>query len=111
MALQHVDKAHGMAKKVARRAGMGYKTLFRALSEHDDPTLSTVKKVLHAMGWRLCMVQLNAAVARSFSLQVGRKKLPCGDNLFPLLRRQAQTLLESVAPRTCSSQADAPCVP
>ena len=32
---------------------MGDKTLFRALSENGNPTISTVHKVLHAVGLRL----------------------------------------------------------
>ena len=52
IALRQVVKAHGMAE-VARRADMGDKTLFRALSESGNPTLATVHKVLHAVGLRL----------------------------------------------------------
>jgi probable addiction module antidote protein len=52
VALRHVAKAHGMAE-VARRAEMGDKTLFKALSENGNPTLSTLHKVLHAVGLRL----------------------------------------------------------
>ncbi len=52
LALRQVAKAHGMAE-VARRADLGEKTLFRALSENGNPTLSTVHKVLHAVGLRL----------------------------------------------------------
>ena len=55
LALRQVAKAHGMAD-VARRADMGDKTLFRALSEQGNPTLSTVHKVLHAVGLRLSVV-------------------------------------------------------
>jgi probable addiction module antidote protein len=55
VALRHVAKAHGMAE-VARRADMGDKTLFRALSEDGNPTLSTISKVLHAVGLRLTVV-------------------------------------------------------
>jgi probable addiction module antidote protein len=55
VALRHVAKAHGMAE-VARRADMGDKTLFRALSEDGNPTLSTISKVLHAVGLRLSVV-------------------------------------------------------
>ncbi len=55
VALRHVAKAHGMAE-VARRADIGDKTLFRALSEQGNPTLSTVHKVLHAVGLRLSVV-------------------------------------------------------
>lgn len=52
VALRQVAKAHGMAE-VARRADMGDKTLFRALSESGNPTITTVHKVLHAVGLRL----------------------------------------------------------
>jgi probable addiction module antidote protein len=55
VALRHVASAHGMAE-VARRADVGDKTLFRALSENGNPTLSTVHKVLHAVGLRLSVV-------------------------------------------------------
>ena len=52
VALRQVAKAHGMAD-VARRAEVGEKTLFRALSENGNPTISTLHKVLHAVGLRL----------------------------------------------------------
>ena len=52
VALRQVAKAHGMAE-VARRADVGEKTLFRALSENGNPILSTVQKVSHAVGLRL----------------------------------------------------------
>lgn len=52
VALRQVAKAHGMAE-VARRANVGEKTLFKVLSEGGNPTLSTVHKVLHAVGLRL----------------------------------------------------------
>jgi probable addiction module antidote protein len=59
VALRAVAKAHGMAE-VARRADMGDKTLFRALSEDGNPTLSTISKVLHAVGLRLSVVPEHA---------------------------------------------------
>lgn len=52
LALRQVAKAHGMAE-VARRADMGDKSLFRALSDNGNPTITTLHKVLHAMGLRL----------------------------------------------------------
>lgn len=57
LALRQVAKAHGMAE-VARRADVGDKTLFRALSETGNPTLETVNKVLHAVGLRLSVEPL-----------------------------------------------------
>ena len=59
VALRHVAKAHGMAE-VARRADVGDKMLFRALSADGNPTLSTVHKVLHAVGLRLSVVPEHA---------------------------------------------------
>jgi probable addiction module antidote protein len=52
LALRQVAKAHGMAD-VARRAELGEKTLFKALSENGNPTVATLHKVLHAVGLRL----------------------------------------------------------
>jgi probable addiction module antidote protein len=59
VALRQVAKAHGMAE-VARRANVGDKTLFRALSENGNPTLDTVTKVLHSVGLRLSVAPLLA---------------------------------------------------
>lgn len=50
--LRQVAKAHGMAG-AARRAELGDKTLFRALSDNGNLTITTLHKVLHAMGLRL----------------------------------------------------------
>ena len=58
VALRQVAKAHGMAE-VARRADVGDKTLFKALSENGNPTLSTVHKVLHAVGLRLSVTPVH----------------------------------------------------
>ena len=52
VALRHVSQAHGMAE-VTRRAEVGEKALFKALSSEGNPTLSTLTKVLHALGLRL----------------------------------------------------------
>jgi probable addiction module antidote protein len=59
LALRQVAQAHGMAE-VARRAEVGDKTLFKALSETGNPTLDTVTKVLHAVGLRLSVAPLPA---------------------------------------------------
>jgi probable addiction module antidote protein len=52
LALRQVAKAHGMAE-VARRAKVGEKALYKSLSDTGNPTLTTVCKVLHAVGLRL----------------------------------------------------------
>ena len=59
VALRQVAKAHGMAD-VARRADVGEKTLFRALSENGNPTIATLHKVLHAVDLRLSVMPENA---------------------------------------------------
>lgn len=59
VALRQVAKAHGMAE-VARRANMGEKTLFKSLSENGNPTITTVHKVLHAVGLRLSVTPEHA---------------------------------------------------
>ena len=59
VALRHVAKAHGMAE-VARRADMGDKTLSKALSAESNPTLTTVHKVLAAVGLRLSVTPFHA---------------------------------------------------
>ena len=59
LALRHVAKAHGMAE-VARRAEVGDKTLFKALSANGNPTLATVHKVLAAVGLRLSVTSATA---------------------------------------------------
>ncbi len=52
LALRQVATAHGMAE-VAKRAEVGEKTLFKALSENGNPTIATLHKVLHAVGLKL----------------------------------------------------------
>jgi probable addiction module antidote protein len=64
VALRQVAKAYGMAE-VARRAEVGDKTLFKALSEHGNPTLETVSKVLHAVGLRLSVAPVVYDVAHA----------------------------------------------
>lgn len=58
LALQQVATEHGIAE-VDRRADVGDKTLFLALSETGNPTLYSVNKVLHAMGLRLSVEPLH----------------------------------------------------
>jgi len=52
LAMRKVAQAHGMAE-ISRRAELGEKTLFRALSLSGNPRLDTVNKVLNAVGLRL----------------------------------------------------------
>jgi probable addiction module antidote protein len=51
-ALGDVARAKGMAK-IARKAGLGRESLYKALSPEGNPELATVLKVLRAMGLKL----------------------------------------------------------
>jgi len=56
MVAQHqVAKAH-FGAEVARHADIGEKTLFRALSEGGNPTLSSARKLLNTVGPRLSVM-------------------------------------------------------
>lgn len=62
VALRHVANAHGMAA-TARRAELGDKTLFKALSGSGNPTVDTLARVLHAVGLRLSVTPAKHAQA------------------------------------------------
>ena len=47
-----VARAKGMAG-VAKKAGLGRESLYKALSRDGNPELTTVLKVLHALGLKL----------------------------------------------------------
>lgn len=51
-ALGDIARARGMTE-VARRAGLGRESLYKALSPSGNPELATVLKVLDALGLRL----------------------------------------------------------
>jgi probable addiction module antidote protein len=51
-ALGDVARAKGMAK-IARKAGLGRESLYKALSSEGNPELGTVLKVLRALGLKL----------------------------------------------------------
>lgn len=61
LALRQVANAHGMAE-VARRAELGEKSLFKALSENGNPTIDTLHKVLRAVGLRLSITTAQVRV-------------------------------------------------
>jgi probable addiction module antidote protein len=52
IALRHLTQAQGVAK-VAKPAGIERASLYRALSEHANPRLSTLAAVTRAIGPRL----------------------------------------------------------
>jgi probable addiction module antidote protein len=51
-ALGAVARAKGMTE-LARQAGMSRESLYRALSKDGNPQLSTIMKVLDALGYKL----------------------------------------------------------
>jgi probable addiction module antidote protein len=50
--LGDIAKAKGMAG-VARKAGLGRESLYKALSQHGDPKFDTIMKVMNAVGIKL----------------------------------------------------------
>jgi probable addiction module antidote protein len=48
----NVAKAKGMSQ-IARETGLSRENLYRALSEHGNPELSTMTKVMQALGMRI----------------------------------------------------------
>ncbi|MCP4610672.1 MAG: putative addiction module antidote protein [Planctomycetes bacterium] len=51
-ALGDIARAKGMAQ-IAREAGLGRESLYKALSPEGNPNFATVFKVVHALGLRL----------------------------------------------------------
>jgi probable addiction module antidote protein len=58
-----VARARGMAK-VARQAGLGRESLYKALSAEGNPEFATVLKVVEALGLRLTAAAGRTGVAR-----------------------------------------------
>lgn len=50
IALRHIVEARGGMATVAEKAGLSRESLYRALSPKGNPTLRTMKKVMHAAG-------------------------------------------------------------
>jgi probable addiction module antidote protein len=53
IALRRIAEARGGVAKVAKAAGVERESLYRALSEHGNPRLSTLAAVTKAMGLKL----------------------------------------------------------
>jgi probable addiction module antidote protein len=52
-ALGDIARTKGMSE-IAREAGLGRESLYKALSETGNPELSTVLRVVRALGLKLC---------------------------------------------------------
>jgi probable addiction module antidote protein len=55
LALRNVAEARGGVPELARQTNMGKTSLYRALSEKGNPTLSTVGTILRGLGYRLAI--------------------------------------------------------
>jgi len=55
LALRRVAEARGGIAKVAKAAGIARESLYRALSAHGNPRLSTLVAVTKAMGLKLTL--------------------------------------------------------
>jgi probable addiction module antidote protein len=53
IALRHIAEARGGLAKVAKAAGIERESLYKALSSHGNPRLSTIVGVLKAVGLKL----------------------------------------------------------
>ena len=53
MALRRIAKARGGIAKIAKAAGIERESLYRALSAHGNPRLSTLVAVTKAVGLKL----------------------------------------------------------
>ena len=55
-ALGNVARAYGMSK-IAKEAGLGRESLYKALSEDGNPSLDTVVRVARAVGMRFKLAE------------------------------------------------------
>lgn len=55
LALRSLSAAFGGVQEVARQADANPNTMYRTLSRQGNPSLKTLRAVLHAMGMRLAV--------------------------------------------------------
>jgi len=56
MALRHVVEARGGMAEIAQKSGLSRESLYRALSPKGNPTLRTMRQVVHATGLRFSAI-------------------------------------------------------
>lgn len=69
LAVRNVAEARGGVPELARQVGLGKTSLDRTLSEDGNPTLSTIRTVLHGLSYRLALALAEpraASLRRSF---------------------------------------------
>ena len=69
LALRNVAEARGGVPELARQVKMGKTSLYKALSEKGNPTLSTVGTILHGLGYRLAIAPVPRKLRRKFMSQ------------------------------------------
>jgi len=62
--LGDIARSKGMAK-VAKKAGLGRESLYKALSEDGNPKLETILKITRALGFKLILVKDRREEARA----------------------------------------------
>jgi probable addiction module antidote protein len=62
--LGDIARSKGMAK-VAKKAGLGRESLYKALSEEGNPKLETILKITRALGFKLTVVRDRNEEARA----------------------------------------------
>ncbi len=60
-ALGTIARARGMTQ-LAKDTGLGRESLYKALSGENNPSLDTIVKVSHALGFRLAFVPNHTAI-------------------------------------------------
>ncbi|WP_339056777.1 addiction module antidote protein [Candidatus Regiella endosymbiont of Tuberolachnus salignus] len=56
LALRHIVEARGGMGMIAEKAGLSRESLYRALSPKGNPTLKTMKQVVHATGLKFAAI-------------------------------------------------------
>jgi len=53
LALKNLAEAQGGMQKLSRKAHLNRENLYRVLSHSGNPTLETLSKIIHALGFKL----------------------------------------------------------
>ena len=56
MALRHIVEARGGMSQLAEKTGLSRESLYRSLSPKGNPTLRTMKQVIHATGLKFSAI-------------------------------------------------------
>ena len=56
IAIRHIIEAKGGMRNIAQLSGLSRENLYRAFSENGNPTLRTIKQVIHALGLKFSAI-------------------------------------------------------